>query len=200
MTALARYSAQLSAGSLLIPESRILASLLLRDSSEQSWLHAVKTENILQKPSPATALRMARLVRQRLAQLDKAGVEMVANDSLEVCTQLLLFAAVKQSTLLGDFMIDVYRGKLRSLEMQLKSSDWEIFLHECAQRDPAVQNWTPSTQVKLQQVIMRILAEAGYLDSTRTLRLTPPMLHPRVRAYLANNKDNYAREAMEQLK
>ncbi len=200
MTAPAIYSAQLSAGSLLIPESRTLASLLLRDASEEGWLYAVKTENILQKPSPVTALRMARLIRQRLACLDEAGLQMVANDGLEVRTQMLLLAAVRHSRLLGDFMIDVYRGQLRRLEVQLKVCNWEVFLHECEQRDVTVKSWTPSTRAKLLQVILRILTEAGYLDSTRTLRLTPQLLHPRVRAYLVNSKDNYAREAMEQLK
>lgn len=200
MTAPAIYSAQLSAGSLLIPESRILALQLLADNSQQGWLHAVKTENILQKSSPATAERMARLIRQRLACLDAAGVAMVANDSLEVSTQMLLLATIRHSRLLGDFMIDVYRGKLLRLETHLKGADWEIYLHECAQRDPAVLNWTASTRAKLHQVVLRILAEAAYLESSKTLRLTPPLLHPRVLVYLVGTKDYYAREAMEQLK
>lgn len=200
MTAPAIYTAQLSAGSLLIPESRILAQQLLADSSEQGWLHAVKTENILQKSSPATAVRMARLIRQRLAFLDEAGVAMVAHDSLEICTQMLLLAAIRHSRLLGDFMIDVYRGKQLRLETHLRAADWEVYLHECAQRDPAVLNWTATTRAKLHQVILRILAEATYLESRKTLRLTPPLLHPRVLAYLVGTKDYYAREAMEQLK
>lgn len=194
------YSARLSAGSLLIPESRILASLLLQGNGKDELITAVKNNNVLQKSSSATALRMARLVRQRLACLDSEGIAMVANDSLEVATQMLLLAAVRHSRLLGDFMIDVYRGQLRRLDTHLKPSDWEVFLYECEQRDPTVLSWTSSTRAKLQQVVYRILSEAAYLDTTRTLRLTPPLLHPRVRAYLVSSKDYYAREAMEQLK
>ena len=33
-------------------------------------------------------------------------------------------------------------------------------------------------------MIVRILAEAKYLDSARHMGLTPPMLHPKARAYL----------------
>ncbi len=200
MTATAIYSAQLSAGSLLIPESRTLAILLLRDTRDEAWVAAVKEDNVLQKSSPATALRMARLIRQRLDCLDETGLQMVAQDSLEVCAQMLLLAAIRHSRLLGDFLLDVYRGHLRRLETHLKPSDWEVFLHECEQRDSSVQAWTPNTRAKLLQVILRILAEASYLENTRSLRLTPPLLHPRVRAYLVNSKDYYAREAMEFLK
>ncbi|MCG9000256.1 DUF1819 family protein [Laribacter hongkongensis] len=191
------YSAQLSAGSLLVPESRQLASLLLQHPDEAAWQHAIKVDNVLQKASPATAWRMARLIRQRLECLDEAGLAMVANDSLEVATQMLLLAAVRHSRLLGDYMIDVYRGRLRRLETHLNPKDWAVFVHECEQRDPSVREWTTSTRAKLLQVILRILAEAGYLDSTRSLRMTPPLLHPRVRAYLVASKDHYAREAME---
>lgn len=191
------YSAQLSAGSLLVPESRQLASLLQQQPDEVAWQHAIKVDNVLQKASPATAWRMARLIRQRLECLDEAGLAMVANDSLEVATQMLLLAAVRHSRLLGDYMIDVYRGRLRRLETHLNPKDWAVFVHECEQRDPSVREWTTSTRAKLLQVILRILAEAGYLDSTRSLRMTPPLLHPRVRAYLVASKDHYAREAME---
>lgn len=191
------YSAQLSAGSLLVRESRLLAAVLLQQPDEQTWQHAVRTENVLQKSSPATAWRMARLIRQRLEQLDQAGLSMVANDNPEVATQLLLVAAIRHSRLLGDYMIDVYRGRLRQLETHLKPSDWSVFLHECEQRDPAVKDWTESTRAKLLQVILRILAEASYLDSTRSLRMTPPLIHPRVRTYLTTTQDHYAREAME---
>ncbi|MCG9059787.1 DUF1819 family protein [Laribacter hongkongensis] len=191
------YSAQLSAGSLLVPESRQLATLLLQQPDEAAWQYAIKVDNVLQKASPATAWRMARLIRQRLECLDEAGISMVANDSLEVATQMLLLAAVRHSRLLGDYMIDVYRGRLRRLETHLNPKDWAVFVHECEQRDPSAREWTTSTRAKLLQVVLRILAEAGYLDSTRSLRMTPPLLHPRVRAYLVASKDYYAREAME---
>ncbi|MCG9040004.1 DUF1819 family protein [Laribacter hongkongensis] len=140
------YSAQLSAGSLLVPESRQLAPLLLQHPDEAAWQYAIKVDNVLQKASPATAWRMARLIRQRLACLDEAGLSMVANDSLEVATQMLLLAAVRHSRLLGDYMIDVYRGRLRRLETHLNPKDWAVFVHECEQRDPSAREWVTSQE------------------------------------------------------
>jgi hypothetical protein len=194
------YHAQSSAGSLMINESRRIAELLLRKSDASAWAHAVKVENILQKKSPSTAARQASLIRKRLEHLDDEGLRLISGGTGELCSQMLLLAAIRHSRLLGDFMIDVYRGQLRKLETQLDTSQWDAFLHECGQRDPSVLDWLPATRAKLLQVTLRILAEVKYLDSTRSLRMTPPLLHPRVLAYLARQGDHYAREAMEQCK
>jgi len=194
------YNAQFSAGSLLVNESRRIAELLLQKPDKSAWNQAVKVDNILQKTSPTTAQRQARLIRRRLECLDDEGLQLIANDSVEVCTQMLLLAAIRHSRLLGDFLIDVYRGQLRRLETTLNVRDWDVFLHECEQRDPTVADWTATTRAKLLQVILRILAEARYLESTSSLRMTPPLLHPRVTGYLARSKDLYVREAMEQKK
>ncbi|WP_047248553.1 DUF1819 family protein [Chromobacterium subtsugae] len=194
------YNAELSAGSLMIAESRRVAALLLLKPDEAAWSHAIKVENILQKNSPATAKRQARLIRNRLETLDDEGLRLVAEDTPEVCAQILLVAAVRHSRLLGDYLLDVYRSRLRRLETQLNAADWDAFLHECAHRDPIVESWSDTTRAKLLQVLLRILAETRYLESTRSLRLTPPLLHPRVLCYLATHNDIYTREAMEQIR
>jgi hypothetical protein len=92
---------------------------------------------------------------------------------------------VKHSRILADFLLDVYAGKLRRLEQNLSpAKDWDAFLAECVQRDPELANLSASTKAKVLQVILRVLAEGRYVDSTRTLRLTPPHLHPGVVSYL----------------
>lgn len=47
------------------------------------------------------------------------------------------------------------------------------------------------------QVILRILAEAKYLESTRSLRLTPPHLHPDVVAYLKRHGETAVLTVMD---
>jgi hypothetical protein len=43
-----RYKADLTAGSLKIPESRIIADLLLGGIDEEGWKEAILTQNVLQ--------------------------------------------------------------------------------------------------------------------------------------------------------
>jgi hypothetical protein len=54
-----RYKADLTAGSLKIPESRIIADLLLRGVAHQQWRDVLIKQNILQVRNPATAIRLA---------------------------------------------------------------------------------------------------------------------------------------------
>ena len=177
------YNAEISAGSLMLPESRRIARLLLTGPSAEQWDEALKGENLLQK-KPATARRQARLIRNRLETLDDAGLQLVAEGDGELCSQVLLAAAARHSLLLSDFLRDVYCADLRRLERNLNHRQWDGFLVECEHRDPAVGTWAASTRAKLFQVIVRILVESKYLDSARRMGLTPPLLHPRARAYL----------------
>jgi len=190
------YNAEISAGSLMLPESRRIARLMLTRPTAEQWDEALRCENLLQK-KPATARRQARLIRNRLQTLDEAGWQLVANAEGEVSAQLLLAAANRHSQLLSDFLRDVYGADLRRLERTLSHRQWDAFLVECAHRDPAVNGWAASTRHKLFQVIVRILAEARYLDSTRRKRLTPPFLHPQVRDYLTRLGDPITLSRME---
>lgn len=181
----------------MLPESRKLARVLLQYPSEEAWAEALKQDNVLQKKTPATARRQARLIRNRLETLDEAGWQLIAEGNNEIATQMLLSAAIRHSQMLGDFLKDVYAQSLRRLEHSLNPRSWDAFLIECAHRDAAVSTWADSTKKKLFQVIVRILAEAGYLDSTRKMNITPPMLHPTVVTYLKRLGDRQTLACME---
>jgi hypothetical protein len=54
-----RYKAELTAGSLKMPESRGVADLLLRGVDGSGWREAMFRENVLQIRSPQTAKGLA---------------------------------------------------------------------------------------------------------------------------------------------
>ena len=182
------YNAEISAGSLMPAESRRIAKLLLGRPTTEQWNAALKDENLLQK-KPSTAKRQARLIKNRLDTLDDQGLRMVVDGDGELAGQVLLASAIRHSRLLGDFMRDVYAADLRQLEKTLRHTHWDGFIAECENRDESVGEWAVSTKEKLFQVVVRILTEAKYIDSTRKLGLTLPMLHPEARRYLKHLGD-----------
>lgn len=192
-----QYNAEISAGSLMPLESRRLAKLLLANPDESAWIQAVEIENILQKKTPATARRQARLIKRRLTTLAPEAWKLIAERDTEVSMQLLLAAAVKHSQLLGDFLLNVYANRQRRLEMTLSASDWHDFLVECTHRDASVASWSETTKKKLHEVIVRILVEAKYLQNSRSMKLTPRSLHPDVRRYLIAHDEAYVLECLE---
>ena len=50
----------------MVPESRKIAVLMLRDVSSQEWKEAIEQKNILQKRSVASSKRVANHIRSRL--------------------------------------------------------------------------------------------------------------------------------------
>lgn len=190
------YNAEISAGSLMLPESRRIARLLLQHPTAAQWDSALKDENLLQK-KPATARRQARLIRNRLDTLDDEGLQMIADSDGEIAGQLLLVASIRHSRLLADFLREVYGEDLRKLERTLSHRQWDSFMEERSRLDDSIEGWAVSTREKLFQVIVRILAEAKYLDSTRRMGLTPPLLHPSVTNYLKRTDDYFTLSCME---
>lgn len=193
------YNAEISAGSLMLPESRRVVRLLLSHPSKKQWANALLRDNILQKKSPATARRQACLIRKRLTTLEDEAWALIADGTQEVVTQMLLAAAIKHAKVLGDFLGDVYAGHLRRLAPHLTpAKDWASFWAECIQRDPDAAAFSDITTAKMLQVILRILAEANYIESTRSPRLTPPHLHPDVVAYLKHHGETAVLDLMDQ--
>jgi len=191
------YRGDIVAGSLLLRESRQIARLLLKDPGKESWDEAILAGNILQKRSPVTARREARLIQGRLRLLTPEAWEAISSGTAEVATQFLLAAAIKHSRLLGDFMDQVVREQHRTFQKDLPNKEWDKFLETCKQSDPSIEDWKPSTVKKLRQVIFRILAEAKYIESTRSRRLLPVRVVPQVKDYLVSHNEEYVLRCME---
>jgi hypothetical protein len=191
------FTGELVAGSLLLAESRKIARLLLEGADKDTWYRAIIVENILQKRSPATAKRQARLIRHRLESMTPGLWGMVADGNADVTIQALLAAAIKHSRLLGDFLDQVVRQHIMSFDFRLSVKDWTDYLESCGHLDTNVREWAESTRRKLREVVFRILSEARYLDSTRSLKLTPVVIVDEVRRYLLENHEHYVLKCME---
>lgn len=184
----------------MLRESRIIARLLLDGADEQAWHEAIIVKNVLQKKTPSTAKRQTSLLRKRLELMYPDIWRLVIAGNKESVTQALLAAAIKHSRLLGDFMDTVVRQHLKTFNNQLSVRDWENFISECEHRDAFVSSWSKSTRKKIGQVVFRILAEAKYLDSTRSLKLMPVSVAPEVHHILNSSKESYVLRCMEAAK
>lgn len=193
----AKYHGDIVAGSLLIAESRIVAKLLLQDIDGKGWHQAMVIDNLLQKRSPVAAKRQARLIKKRLALMKPALWKMVYEGSKDVATQALLAAAIKHSRLLGDFMEMVVKENWRTFNPKVTANDWNHFFESCLQADPQIAQWSESTKKKLKQVVFRILAEAKYMESTRSKKLQAVSTVPEIKRYLIANKEKYVLDCME---
>lgn len=192
-----KYNGEIVAGSLLISESRQIAGLLLDGVDDKKWHRKIVIENILQKKSPKSSERQARLIRNRLSLMNPELWGIIINGSFETATQAILAASIKHNHLIGDFMDNVIRQHWQTFKKHISTKDWDDFLRTCAQIDPKVEAWSANTRMKLRQVVFRILAESGYIENTKTCLLLPVTVVPEIKAFLLDNNETYVLRCMD---
>ncbi len=192
-----RYSADITAGSLKVPESRIVARLLLDGADQQAWKDAIVKENVLQARNPVTANRLARLIRLRLETMDADLWRLVRDGTGIVATHAVLAAAVKHSPLLGDFLDLVVREQFRLFQPRLSKAIWEDYLDGCRGRDADMPRWTEVTRRRLSSSVFQALAQAGFLADTKSLALQPVQIARQVLTYLQDRDESYVLRCLQ---
>jgi hypothetical protein len=116
---------------------------------------------------------------------------LVRDGTGEVATHAILAAAVKQSRLLGDFLDLVVREHYRLFKKALARRCWEDYLDDCRGRDPDMPVWNESTRKRLRSSVFQILAQAGYIENTRSKRLQTVHIASQVLQYLERHNEHY---------
>jgi hypothetical protein len=192
-----RYRADITAGSLKVTESRHIADLLLHEVDANGWSDAIVKRNILQARTPATALRLARLIRSRLESMGPDLWKLVRDGKGSVAMHAVFAAAVKQSPLLGDFLGMVVADQYRRFGKTISNKMFADYLDGCRERDPLMPAWTEKTQERIRSSVFQMLAQAGYLENTRSLQLQPVHIADQVLHYLNANGEDYVARCLQ---
>ncbi len=192
-----RYKGDLVAGSLLVNESRKIAQLLVRGLEVNELLEKVIKDNLLQKRSPASTKRQARLIVKRLMTLPEPFWNIISSGSHDQATQTLFCAAIKYSPILGDFVSSVAAGNMRVFKKEITHLQWDDYFETCIAIDPSIDSWSESSRKKVRQVSFLILAQAGVIDSTRTRNILPFHLLPEIRSMLLMHSEQYILSCLE---
>ncbi len=191
------YTATITSASLRVRESRIIARLLLDHVDDAGWKQAIVEDNVLQMGSPVSIRRVSRLLRARLEPLGPGLWVMVRDGSKEIATQAVFAGAVKESRLLGDFL-DIALREQRALFAKCVSNRvWSDFIDGCRGRDPNMPHWSNATVARLRSGVFSMLAEAGYLNDTRSLRLQNVFLDQQLVEYLRERNETYVLRCLE---
>lgn len=192
-----RYKADITAGALKLPESRVIAELLLRKIDKIEWQEFIQKQNLLKAKNPATAIRLTHLIRGRLELMDENLWLMIRDGDSITATQAVLAAAVKHSALLGDFMDLVLREQYKIFSPALSNQLWEDYLINCRGRDAEMPLWNDPTRQRLRSSVYQTLAQAGYIEDTKTLRLQHVFIAPQVIQYLNERRELYVLRCLQ---
>lgn len=183
--------------SLIVPETRCVADLLLAGISTDEWRQRIEIDNVLQKKTRNSAITYASLARSRLMTMDAPLWELVRDGSSPEATDGALAATIKFSPLFGQFLSTVVRDCHRRYLTELPASAWDDYLDDMQRTHSEMPSFNDSTRVKLRQNAMRMLQEAGFIESTRHLVLRKRQTEPRVLAYLNEHKEDFVMECIQ---
>lgn len=192
-----RYRADITAGSLKIFESRKIAEMLFDDLDEKKWKKALTADNILKSRTPATAIRFARLIRQRLEMFDQELWLMISEGSNKLATEACFIATLKQSPLVGDFLLFVLKEKDKVGSYNFNSLMWDQYIDECRDREPDTPIWSESTVKRLKSSTLQILKQAGCIKSSKELKIAKIHFEPQIISYLKKRNERYVLKCLE---
>lgn len=173
------YSAAITREQFLFYETRTTAKLMLEGLTDQQIADRITAENLFQYPTEKSVRKMALACLRRLKALnDPELVAAIASQSSDVSKQICLYAMMKQYRLVWDFMTTVIGAKYENCDSSFSRMDLNVFLMRLQEQDDWVASWSESTVIKIKQVLVRILVDNEYLDSTIADHLNPVLLHP----------------------
>ena len=173
------YIASLTREPFLFYEMRTTAKLLTSGLSTEDTVAQIVTENLFQYPTEKSIARMAKACVKRLQVMKDADlIHAIATQPTEIAKQICLYALMKQSRLVWEFMLTVIGEKYRLKDNSFGRIDLNTYFIRLQEQDDTVASWSEGTITKLKQVLAKILVETEYLDDVRADHLNPVYLHP----------------------
>ena len=173
------YIASLTREPFLFYEMRTTAKLLTSGLSDEEAVAQITADNLFQYPTEKSIARMAKACIKRLQAMEDADlIHAIATQPTEIAKQICLYAMMKQSRLVWEFMLTVIGEKYRLKDSSFGRIDLNTYFIRLQEQDDTVASWSEGTITKLKQVLAKILVETEYLDDVRANHLNPVYLHP----------------------
>lgn len=186
------YSASLTRDKFLFHEMRIVAQLMDAGLTDEEIHKKVAEENLFQLPTEKSVRRLVRPCIRRLRMLeDSTAVHAIATQSAAAARQLCLYAMMRDSRLVAEFMVIVVGEKYRQHDPNFSRADINIFLLHLAEQNDQVAGWSEQTTKRIGSVLMNILVQNEYLTNVRAKTLQPVFLQPAVRDAIERHHDEW---------
>lgn len=190
------YIASLTREPFLFYEMRSTAKLMSEGLADEAVVRKIVEQNLFQYPTEKSITRMAKACIKRLqAMEDDTLILAIASQPTEIAKQICLYAMMKQSRLIWEFMLTVVGEKYRLRDMSFGKIDLNTFFMRLQEQNDTVASWSDSTITKLKQVIVRVLIETEYIDSRESDHLNPVWLYPVLESAIRNSGDMTALRA-----
>lgn len=184
------YIASITREPFMYYEMKVTAKLKSEGLSDEEIIEKIFHENLYQYPTNRSLKIRSRACLRRLNSLeDDELIKWIAERPTEVSKQICLYAFMKDSRLIWEFMVTIIGEKYRTLNYSYSSSDINIFLTRLKEQNEKVFKWSDETFKKLRSVLGSLLRENYYIDSNKSSRLNLVLLDYKLRDKIIENGD-----------
>jgi len=186
------YKASITREPFLFYEMKVTANLVLEGIEDEAVIERITQGNLFQYPTERSVKRMAMACLKRLRGMeDDQLIRVIATKPQDVSRQVCLYAMMKEHRLICDFMVTVVGEKYRTQDMSFSKMDVNSFFLRLQEQNDTVASWSDKTIQKLGQIIVRILVDNEYLDSTKSNHLNPVLICSALESALQAGEDRY---------
>lgn len=187
------YRGSLTREQFLFHEMKTTAKLMVEGLNREQVINEIVENNLFQYPTEKMIESLAKTCITRLnAMNDESLIQAIATQPADAAKQICLYAMMKHSRLVWDFMLSVIAEKYRLQDFSFGKSDLNIFFLRLQEQDDGVAKWSPLTIGKIKQVLTKTLVETEYLDSTKAERLNPVLLGSTLENAIRSKNDTAA--------
>lgn len=118
--------------------------------------------------------------RKRLDNLSQAQIDGLLEGDSILKRQIAYLSVCKLYDLIREFVVEVLREKMILMDYQLTEGEYLSFFRRKMIDHPELEELSDTTEKKVKQVVFRILAEAGVIDSVKNKVLQYQILEPQL--------------------
>lgn len=184
------YKATFTREQFLFHEMRTVSQLMLEGKNDKEIIEEVFNNNLFQYPTEKSVKRMTKNCLKRLHLLeDERFIDIIANGASDSAKQVCLYAMMNQYRVVNEFMTSVIGEKYRLKDFSFSKKDINVFFSRLQEQSDVVTSWSESTIQKLKQVILKMLVDIEYLDSTKSETLNTVLIDFDLKNILIDKRD-----------
>ncbi len=164
-----KYSMSFTTGGLFHQESLKIAVLFLDSYDWSEVRKQVLSENLLQARTLNTLQRVYREISSRLKTLCEDELALIVNGTSQEQSQLLWLAVCRRYAFIADFAKEVLRERFIDFKNVLRYEDFDAFFNQKAEWHDELDRIAHATQVKVRQIIFKMMREAGLLTDSHII-------------------------------
>jgi hypothetical protein len=180
LTVSKEYIKDITAGALLLDESKLWISLLDNSNILESFLTALPAR------SESTAKRYAAVINGRLSCVDNAGLELLKSSYGDSLKLMLLLLVINRTPIIYDFIKEIYCEAKRLYRPSLENTEVNRFIEQRIDLISAGRLPSESTLKKVKSNLVKVLVDAELLNNKKEMLLQNIFILPEVQEFASS--------------